>query len=540
MSGFQTPAPTNTDWFNILFFYDPTANGGTGGGGSSATSVNYPVAQGLVSFPDGIELANDIVFVSTTATDNDIVGANSVGCSQMTLSGLNGSTNSVSMNADPTTNTLLTVNGNLKVGNGSLVATNFYSATGSTNNSINMLTTLSGNTGSKTGLGVYYNLNGNGEVDLVGMGNVSGGGFSFYQSNASSLTNQMNITSNGVSLVNGSKNVLIYADGTTNNQLDISGNLQLGGISPTLLSTNTYGLVSSQGLTIGFESGSTNSVLILADGTTNNQLDISGNLKLGDINPTLLSTNTYGLVSSQGITINNGTTNSVLIYADGTTNNQLDISGNASISATQTYPQTTNTSQLASISYVNGAISSVPTAITGTIIMYTGTTAPTGYLFCDGSQVSTTTYAALYALIGSLYANGATPTTGNFFLPNFESTMPIGSQTTSLTGITIDAGQNSVVYFPNIYGGGAYINSNQLAPHSHSIDSSSAPYNNVLYDYSKSNNTATGGSSSRIANISSSSAYWPTTTGYPNNFGNNQNQGQYYPPFCAVNFIIKT
>ena len=224
MSGFETPAPTNTDWFNILFFYDPTANGGTGGGGSTTENVHYPVAQGLVSFPDGIELANDIVFVSTTATDNDIVGANSIECQGLTFTGVSGvqiepyiastdtygiidasniwtgyntfnnnsginlinttSTNSVSLGADATTSNLLTVNGNLKIGNGSLVATNIYSAAGSTTNSINMLATLSGNTGAKTGLGVYYNLNSTGEVDLVGMGNASGGGFSFYQSNS--------------------------------------------------------------------------------------------------------------------------------------------------------------------------------------------------------------------------------------------------------------------------------------------------------------------------------------------------------------------
>ena len=162
MSGFVAPAPTNTEWFNTLFFYDPTANGGTGGGGSSATSVNYPVAQGLVSFPDGINLANDITFTSATATDNDIVGANSIECAELTFTGVSGvqtepyiastdtygiidasniwtgynafnnnsginlinttSTNNVNMYASNGPDHLLVVNGNLQIGTGSLLA----------------------------------------------------------------------------------------------------------------------------------------------------------------------------------------------------------------------------------------------------------------------------------------------------------------------------------------------------------------------------------------------------------------------------------
>lgn len=39
------------------------------------------------------------------------------------------------------------------------------------------------------------------------------------------------------------------------------------------------------------------------------------------------------------------------------------------------------------------------TVVTGTIFHYAGTTAPTGYLLCDGSSVSTTTYADLFGVI---------------------------------------------------------------------------------------------------------------------------------------------
>jgi microcystin-dependent protein len=51
----------------------------------------------------------------------------------------------------------------------------------------------------------------------------------------------------------------------------------------------------------------------------------------------------------------------------------------------------------------------------GTIKMYGGSTAPSGYLLCDGSAVSTTTYATLFAVIG--YSFGGSGSTFN--LPPF-------------------------------------------------------------------------------------------------------------------------
>lgn len=60
------------------------------------------------------------------------------------------------------------------------------------------------------------------------------------------------------------------------------------------------------------------------------------------------------------------------------------------------------------------------TAVTlppGMIAPYVATSAPTGWLLCDGSQVSRTTYAALYAVIGTKYGYGDNATT--FHLPDF-------------------------------------------------------------------------------------------------------------------------
>jgi microcystin-dependent protein len=160
-------------------------------------------------------------------------------------------------------------------------------------------------------------------------------------------------------------------------------------------------------------------------------------------------------------------------------------------------------------------------------------------LFCDGSSISTTTYATLFAVIGYMYGGSG----GNFSLPNFHNgsygVMPIGSQSIDGTGtgfgVVQDPGQVGNVESPVIYNGNTtLINDNQLAPHDHIISPPQATY---TYSLSFSNTTTTGGSSSRATG--SNQATFPTATNGMTNFDINQTQAQYYPPFCSVMFIIK-
>ncbi len=77
--------------------------------------------------------------------------------------------------------------------------------------------------------------------------------------------------------------------------------------------------------------------------------------------------------------------------------------------------------------------------VTGAILAFGGTAAPSGYLLCDGSVVSRTTYAALFSAIGTNYGVGDGSTT--FGLPDLRGRAPIGTgQGSGLTNRTI--GQN--------------------------------------------------------------------------------------------------
>ena len=58
----------------------------------------------------------------------------------------------------------------------------------------------------------------------------------------------------------------------------------------------------------------------------------------------------------------------------------------------------------------------------GTIIVYGGATAPKGFLLCEGQNVSRTTYADLFKVIGTSFGPGDGSTT--FTLPSNTSTSP--------------------------------------------------------------------------------------------------------------------
>lgn len=80
----------------------------------------------------------------------------------------------------------------------------------------------------------------------------------------------------------------------------------------------------------------------------------------------------------------------------------------------------------------------------GTIIHYAGRTVPSGWLICNGANVSRTDYAALFAAIGTIYGAGNGSTT--FGLPNLNGRFFEGTTYTSSVGTYHSAG------LPNITG----------------------------------------------------------------------------------------
>ena len=141
---------------------------------------------------------------------------------------------------------------------------------------------------------------------------------------------------------------------------------------------------------------------------------------------------------------------------------------------------------------------------TGGIIPFGGTSAPTGWLFCDGSAVSETTYAGLFTVIGHTFGD---PGGGNFNLPDLRQKFPLG-KAASGTGSTLG-------------GTGGNIDHTHTESHTHQATPDDADVN------------VAGQDPPNILELVYKQTF---ATAGPSN----ANTGAANPPFLALNFIIKT
>lgn len=150
--------------------------------------------------------------------------------------------------------------------------------------------------------------------------------------------------------------------------------------------------------------------------------------------------------------------NDSLKRSGGTMTGDIDMDGNAITGL----PSPSTSSEPATKDYVDAAIIGLApggdTTPAGTVSAYLGTSAPAGWLLCNGSAVSRTTYATLYAVIGSRYGNGDGSSTFN--LPDFRGKFISGAaDTATLSGTS--AGANSHTHTNSSTGGSG--------GHSHSL-----------------------------------------------------------------------
>lgn len=175
----------------------------------------------------------------------------------------------------------------------------------------------------------------------------------------------------------------------------------------------------------------------------------------------------------------------------------------------------------------------------GCIQMYAAASPPTGWLICDGSAISRSTYADLYAVIGTTYGTGNGSTTFN--IPNMKSRMPFGldsSQTANdalgeLGGardVTLTSGQSGLR--AHNHDASALV-TNTTGNHNHTVDvttvTSGAGPNVPSYRNGGTISTSSAGShshtiSGNVTNNSAQDATDPHTN---------------LPPFITLNFIIK-
>ena len=103
----------------------------------------------------------------------------------------------------------------------------------------------------------------------------------------------------------------------------------------------------------------------------------------------------------------------------------------------------------------------------GTIVPWSDSSIPSGFLECTGQAVSRSTYATLFGIIGTTYGSGNGSTTFN--VPDLQDNVAVSKSGTKNLGST--GGANTVTSTGNVGGStaNASLSESQLASHKHTF-----------------------------------------------------------------------
>jgi microcystin-dependent protein len=179
----------------------------------------------------------------------------------------------------------------------------------------------------------------------------------------------------------------------------------------------------------------------------------------------------------------------------------------------------------------------------GAIFSYAGSTAPQDYLICDGSAVSRTTYAALFAVCGTTFGAGNNSTTFN--LPNLQQRFPLGKSAAG-TGATLGSVGGTI---DHVHTGPSHqhtiaAHTHTIAAHAHSVPRDGWGGAQQFTPPQGRLNAFSAGPYSDCAtqdNVTGTQALTTTSpTSLTTDAAGTNNTGVANPPFLTVNYIVKT
>jgi len=202
---------------------------------------------------------------------------------------------------------------------------------------------------------------------------------------------------------------------------------------------------------------------------------------------------------------------------------------------------------------------------TGVVLPYGGATAPTGYLLCDGSSVSSSTYLALHAAISNTFGGTAYTGAGGLFfnVPNTAGRMVMGAGTgtglnasgtgapsgTAQTARTrgqwlgeethlLTSGELAAHTHGNTVSGGSTSSMNRNATHTHTLVNAGSSTGSGTYNFT----VRSGANTDTLSTNSTNTDHEHTFTPSINNVANTPADGRHaiIPPCVVLNFIIKT
>ena len=165
---------------------------------------------------------------------------------------------------------------------------------------------------------------------------------------------------------------------------------------------------------------------------------------------------------------------------------------------------------------------------TGLIIPWGSASIPSGFLECNGASVSTSTYAALFAIIGYTYGGSG----ASFLLPDLQDKTVVHRSNNKALASTM--GANTVTPAGNAAGNsGSYaLTTAEIAAHTHTYGSS---LNVGMGSQSESSSPSAGRSSTNSGSAGGGSGHTHTVSGTFS--GSSQSTLQ---PYVTLLYIIKT
>jgi microcystin-dependent protein len=233
--------------------------------------------------------------------------------------------------------------------------------------------------------------------------------------------------------------------------------------------------------------------------------------------------------SGTGVTVPNGVTTTV--YCDG-------------INVFTAMSGTTNDFTVAGNLTVTGSSTIAPA---GSILMWPTGSAPTGYLLCAGAAVSRTTYAALFAVVGTTFGAGDGSTTFN--LPNYTNRMPYGTTVGATGGSTTITAANLPSHTHTVVGNTGAMSGNQN--HSHGVNDGGHAHSMIAGEafnagppparvaWRDSSNLLNVGTENAFTGISIQSANVDHVHGISLTSGPTGSGDAFITPYLGISFIIK-
>lgn len=229
----------------------------------------------------------------------------------------------------------------------------------------------------------------------------------------------------------------INATAATTEILGVTGETFFGNaVTFSMASSDKPGVINAAGVIFKNEGTFKSTGAIISEGTANfTTLSCSGKTTFGsyasfgdsDDSQNNILTVTLNKIIARGDEFTVTTTNT--IFSNPVTfNSSVNLGANTTA---VTPPANDSSNKIATTSFVK-TVTQAGTPV-GTIQIYAGTTAPAGYLFCQGQEISKSTYKELFAVIGYIYGGSG----GKFKLPDFRGVFPRGHD----AGRDIDSGR---------------------------------------------------------------------------------------------------